>query len=239
MLSLLSRVPRLTILATSRQRLFVAGERELAVPPLPVPPEDAGAVSPEVLMRVPSVQLFADRAQAARPDFQITARGAEAVAALCRRLEGIPLALELAASWAQALTPAQMLARTQQGPGGQAARRTKGVADRHRTLWATIAWGYDLLPPELRRFWARLSVFRRGWTAEAAGGVCREPSALFGLTQLRARSLVLAEEAGDGMRWRMLEALRDFGGSAWSRRSARRPPAPTPSISWPSLWPPS
>ena len=209
-LALLSRLPALHILLTSRQRLFVAGERELCVGPLAVPPEAEPAL--EALSRLPSAALFTDRAQAALPDFQVTARNAAAVAALCRRLEGIPLALELTASWASSLTPAQMLTSLKERPA-LPARRTKGIATRHQTLWAAIGWSYGLLPVELARFWARLSVFRSGCTAEAAQEVCEEPEALSLLSQLRSRSLIVCEAGQSGMRCRMLETLREFAGA--------------------------
>ena len=212
-LALLTRASSLTILATSRTRLFVAGEREYAVAPLPTPEAQAGQgqlpPSPETLLLFPSVQLFADRARAARPDFQVTPRNAQAVADVCRSLEGIPLALELAAAWSSLLTPAQM--RERMGDRFTLLRsRHKDITERHQTLQAAIAWSYDLLPPDLARFWARLSVFRGGWTAAAARDVCEEPDALNHLGQLRARSLVTAEESGDEMRFRLLESLREY-----------------------------
>ncbi len=176
-------------------------------------------------MAFPSVALFADRAQAARPDFAVTPRNAPAVAALCRRLEGLPLALELAASWAQVQTPAQMLARLQ-APLYLLANRRADVLERHRILSATISWSYDLLSPDLQRFWASLAVFRGGWTEQAAQSVCREPRALEFLAYLQARSLVVAEEVADEIRWRMLEPLREFAWEqaspeAWAAVSAR------------------
>jgi len=211
-LALLTRVPSLSILATSRARLFVAGEWEYPVAPLPTGGEGDVPTSPETLLLFPGVQLFADRARAARPDFQITPRNAQAVADVCRSLEGIPLALELAAAWSSLLTPAQMRERI--GDRFTLLRsRHKDVTERHQTLRAAIAWSYDLLPPDLARFWARLSVFRGGWTAEAARDVCEEPDALNRLGQLRARSLVTAEESGDGMRFRLLESLREYAGA--------------------------
>lgn len=210
-LALLTRVPSLTILATSRSRLFIAGEREYPLPPLPTPQtEEEGAAPPQRLLAFPGVQLFADRAREARSDFQITPRNAGAVAALCCELEGIPLALELAAAWSSLLTPAQM--RDRIGERFTLLRsRCKGVAERHQTLQGAIGWSYDLLPPDLARFWARLSVFRGGFSAEAAQEVCEEPDALDSLGRLRARSLVTAEESGGGMRFRLLETLREFG----------------------------
>jgi predicted ATPase/DNA-binding SARP family transcriptional activator len=206
--TLLERVPTLTCLVTSRRRLDLAGEREFPVVPLPIPgPEDP----PERLAHCRSVQLFVDRAQAVRPDFRVTARNAAAVAALCRGLEGIPLALELAAARAQVLTPAQMAADLSHRFDLLASRQ-RNVAERHRTLRAALDWSYQLLSPELQRTFARLSVFRAGWTIEAAVAVCEEPEALEQLQELCACSLVLAEESGPEMRFRMLEMLRDYGG---------------------------
>lgn len=211
LLALLTRVPSLTILATSRSRVFIAGEREYPLSPLPTPQtEEEGAAPPERLLAFPGVQLFADRAREARSDFQITPRNAGAVAALCCELEGIPLALELAAAWSSLLTPAQMRDRIGERFTLLRSRR-KGVAARHQTLQGAIGWSYDLLPPDLARFWARLSVFRGGFSAEAAQEVCEESDALDSLGRLRARSLVTAEESGGGMRFRLLETLREFG----------------------------
>jgi predicted ATPase len=223
LLSLLTRLPALTILATSRQRLYVAGEREYPLRPLET---SETADSPERLLRFPGVQLFADRAQAARPDFQITPRNAAVVAEVCRRLEGIPLALELAAAWSSLLTPAQMRDRLEERFTLLKSRR-KNVTERHQTLWAAVAWSYDLLPPDLARFWGRLSVFRAGFTAEAAQEVCeeevcQEPRALDFLGQLRARSLVTVEDMGVEMRFRLLETLREFGGAQIGEDERRR-----------------
>ena len=205
--SLMGRVPMLTCLVTSRRRLALPGEWECPVPPLPLPPEGETA---DQAARNPSVQLFTDRAQAGRPDFQITERNASAVAALCRTLEGIPLALELAAARVPALTPAQINDRLQKRFEVLTSRRgDKG--GRHRSLWAALAWSFDLLPPPLQQFFVKLSVFRGGWTAEAAQSVCEEPAALEYLTQLRERSLVVIDEAPGEMRFRLLETLREFG----------------------------
>jgi predicted ATPase len=166
--TLLSRVPTLACLVTSRQRLELAGEREYRVRPLPTP---EGVTTLAEVVRCESVRLLVDRAQAARPDFQVTARNVSAVAALCDGLEGIPLALELAAARAQVLTPAQMVAQLEQRFDFLVSRR-RDVAARHRTLRAAMEWSYQLLPLELQRFFARLSVFRGGWTLEAAAAVC-------------------------------------------------------------------
>jgi non-specific serine/threonine protein kinase len=155
------------------------------------------------------VRLFVDRAQAVRPDFQVRSSNAAAVAALCRRLEGLPLALELAAARVGVLTPAQMLARLDKR--FELLVRRRAADARHRSLWAALDWSYQLLPPELQRFFARLSVFRGGWTLEAAEGVCEAPKALDYLTELQANSLVLTEEQGGELRYWLLETLREYG----------------------------
>ena len=204
--SLLARLPQLRCLAVSRRSLHLPGERAFPLGPLSIPP--TGEVC-EKLLDYPSVQLFIDRAQAVRPDFQITQRNAATVGALCTRLEGLPLALELAASWIGVLTPAQALGRLDERFALLVSRSPETVK-RHRTLHAAIAWSFDLLPADLREFWAKLSVFRGGWTAEAAEAVCGHANALEALERLRERSLILAEEAGEAMRFRMLESLREF-----------------------------
>ncbi len=208
--ALLVRVPTLKCLVTSRQRLDLPGEREYAVAPLPTP---EGGESPEALLDYASVKLFVDRAQAARPDFQVTPANAPTLAALCSRLEGLPLALELAAARAQVLSPAQMLAQLERRYDFLVSRR-RTTADRHRTLRAAVDWSYQLLSPELRRFFVQLSVFRGGWTLAAAEAVCEMPGTLDALEQLRECSLVLVEEmpegTGDAVRFRMLESLREF-----------------------------
>lgn len=220
-LSLLSRIPRLTCLVSSRQRLSLPGEIVFPVSPLPVP-ESAETVTPESLTRNPSVQLFTDRAQRSRPDFQVTPRSAATVAALCEKLEGIPLALELAAGWAQVLSPAQMLGRLDERFSLLATRRTDKVA-RHRSLWAALESSTELLAPEERMFLYRLAVFRGGWTPEAAAAVCEAPSALSLLAVLRDRSLILSEETESGaIRFRMLETIREFGEQQWNDAERER-----------------
>ena len=236
--NLLERIPSLTCLITSRQRLNLTGEYEFPVPPLLTP---SVGETPEQLLRCESVHLFVDRAQAASPDFQVTKGNAAAVAELCNRLEGIPLAIELAAARAQMLTPAQMLTQLKRRFDFLVSRK-RDVAERHRTLRAAIDWSSHLLSPELQRFFARLSVFRGGWTLEAAEAVCfaedtriqgykdangDSPSAslhpcipasdpLDLLAQLRECSLILSEERGQEMRYRMLETLREYAGELLS-----------------------
>ncbi len=206
-LSLLDRVRSARCLATSRQRLDLPGERLYMVPPLPTPEAEA---MPEALYECPSVRLLVDRAQSAKPDFQLTEANAGAVAALCQRLEGIPLAIELAAARAQGLTPGQMVAQLDHRFDFLVSRR-RATEERHRTLGAAMAWSCELLGPEVRRFFYELSVFRGGWTLEAAEAVCDQPTALQDLEHLRDASLVQTEESELGMRFSMLETLREFG----------------------------
>lgn len=242
--ALLGDVPHLTILATSREALGVPGEREYPLRVLATPMRGG---APERLLEFPSVLLFTDRAQAVRPDFRLTERNVEAVAALCERLEGLPLAIELAAAWARVLTPQQILARTK-SRFELLASRGADVDDRHRSLQASLEWSYLLLAPAQQAVLARLAVFHGGWTVEAAEAVCADrraqpeeasiealaPAAVYSsevldlLAQLAASSLIHAEETPDGMRYRMLETVREFAGSqlleadweVWRRRHA-------------------
>jgi predicted ATPase/DNA-binding SARP family transcriptional activator/regulation of enolase protein 1 (concanavalin A-like superfamily) len=192
--TLLERVEGLTLLVTSRQRLQVTAEREFRVPPLPTP---AGPESPAQLEQWASVRLFTDRARAADPGFQVTAANAAAVAALCGRLEGLPLALELAAARARVFTPAQMLAQLEHALDFLVSRHVD-VDPRQRSMRATYEWSDRLLPPDVQRFFARLSVFRGGCTLEAAASVCGDGSSDPGLaveylSQLLESSLVVSE----------------------------------------------
>lgn len=206
--TLLARVSTLTCLVTSRQVLALEGERTFVLHPLPTPNPDE---APEQLRQNAGVALFVDRAQAVRPDFQITLYNAPAIAKLCAGLEGIPLALELAAARSQVLTPAQMLEQLDERFGFLVSRKRGGGTSRHRTLRSALDWSYQLLSPELQRFFARLSVFRGGWTVEAAEAVCEEPLALDYLAQLTECSLIVPQEHADGMRFVMLETLRHYG----------------------------
>jgi predicted ATPase/DNA-binding SARP family transcriptional activator len=228
--ALLERVASLTVLTTSRVSLGLAAERQFWVNPLPTP---ASPDSPERLARWPCIQLFLDRARAVRPDFGVTPGNAPALAALCERLEGIPLAVELAAARVRALSPAQMLEHLEHRLEFLVSRRRDAIL-RHRTLRAAIDWSYRLLSPEARLLFALLSVFHGGWTLEAAQAVCGgapatatlprrntqrpapEPLDLAApvldlLELLQEASLVTSEEApGGALRFRMLETLREY-----------------------------
>lgn len=211
---LLRRVPGLTCLTTSRQRLGIAGEWEVPIAPLPTPDRSnvcRDAWTLNGLATCDSVRLFVDRARHSRPDFEVTRSNAEAVAALCMRLEGVPLALELAAAWAQTLTPAQMLERLSSGID-LLVTRARHTDRRHQSLRAAMQWSYDLLPAPLRAFFVRLSVFHGSFDLEAVAFVCDQAEPLPWLTELRERSLVVTEEYGREMRFRLLVTVRDF---AW------------------------
>jgi predicted ATPase/DNA-binding SARP family transcriptional activator/Tfp pilus assembly protein PilF len=214
--TLLERVPSLTLLITSRRRLDLPGEREFHLLPLPVPGD---VQAPEQLLANDSVKLFVDRARVARLDFQLTDGNAAAVAALCTRLEGLPLALELAAARLRVLTPAQVLARLEQRLDFLVSRERTADA-RQLSLRATLDWSYQLLSPELQPFFARLSVFRGGWALEAAEAICEGNGgqgagpALNFMEQLRECSLILVVEEAREARYRFLETVREY---AWEQ----------------------
>ena len=216
--ALLRACPHATVLATSREALGIAGETAWRVPSLSLPaPRDAEPpLPPEALTRYEAVRLFVDRAVAAQPAFRVTAQNAPAVVQVCRRLDGIPLALELAAARVRVLPPVQLLGRLEDRfrllTGG-----SRTALERHQTLQATVDWSYDLLSAQEQTLFDRLSVFAGGWTLEAAEHVCAsggvdEDDVLDLLTRLVDKSLVLAEEAAGGVaRYRLLETLRQYG----------------------------
>lgn len=210
---LLACCPGLTVLATSREALRVRRERVVPVAPLALPDPHA-PTAPEPLGAAPAVRLFAERARAVRPGFRLTRGNAHAVAELCRRLDGLPLAIELAAARADLLAPRDMLERLGErlplpGPG------PRGVPERHRTLPGAVAWSYELLSPADRAVFRKLGVFAGGFTAEAARAVACPPGvdALEALASLTAKSLVQSAgppEEGQPPRYAMLETLREF-----------------------------
>ncbi len=211
---LLAAAPKLTVLATSRAALRLSGEREFPVPPLALPTMDAAA-SPETLLDSPAVALFVARAQAVRPDFALQAANAADVAAICRRLDGLPLAIELAAARTRVLPPAALLARLDRS----LSVLTDGPRDlpaRQRTLRDTIAWSYQLLSPEEQMLFRRLAVFAGGGTLDAVSAICLpeaadDTAALDGVTALVDNSLLhVAEDAGGEPRYTMLATVREF-----------------------------
>ena len=203
---------RLVILATSREGLGIEGERLVPVPSLGVPGVDADLLA---ITQAEAVRLFADRAAAVKPDFAVTAENAAAVAAVVRRLDGIALAIELAAARVPAMTPAELARRLERSFAVLAAGR-RGAVERHQTLRATIDWSWDLLAGPEQALLARLAVFAGGATLEAAEAVCGgegiDPDAVFELlASLVARSLVVAEDNGPQTRYRLLETIRQYG----------------------------
>ncbi len=212
--ALLRACPRLRILATSRQALTIPGEVVWRVPPLSVP-DRAVLPAPQALLRHDAVRLFVERAAAVQPAFRLTPRNAVAVAEICRRLDGLPLAIELAAARVKVLTATQIAARLDD-QFRLLATGSPMTLPRHRTLRAALDWSYDLLSGPERTLLRRLSVFAGGWTLAAAEAVCAgedlEPSGILDvLAQLVDRSLVAVDTQGEEARYRLLEIVRQYG----------------------------
>lgn len=207
-LQLLEAVPELRLLVTSRHRLNVAGEALFPLTPLEPPPH---ASLPERLEEFPAIALFVDRARNALPDFALLPRHVDALVEICHRLEGMPLALELAAARVTAQTPAQIASALTTSLTDLKSRQ-RGLSPRHQSLRAAIQFSLDLLTPDLQAFVTRLSVFQGGWTAEAARAVTGCTEAEEFLEELVTRSLVTAREheATGVMRYSFLETLRQF-----------------------------
>ena len=205
---LLERCPRLTVLTTSRVPLHVTAEHRYLVAPLAVLEADEAGTTP-------SEGLFVERAQAVRLDFVPDQTNREAIATICRRLDGLPLAIELAAARIGALAPVELLARLE----GHLDLLTGGPHDapvRHRSLQDAIAWSCDLLPDEQQRLFRQLGVFQGGFTLAAAEAVCGPPvdsitDVLSGVIALVDHNLLRAVSMSDGKtRYRMLETIRAF-----------------------------
>ncbi|CAM5320772.1 LuxR family transcriptional regulator [Streptomyces spiroverticillatus] len=207
---LLRNCPGLRLLLTSRQALDVPAEHAVTVAPLEFP----GERSARDAETCDAVRLFLDRAVAARPGFQLTDDNRDQVVALCRRLDGIPLAMELAAVRLRALPLEQVLRRLEDRFRALGASRSGHP--RHQTLRTAIDWSHDLCTPEERTLWARLSVFAGGFDLAAAERVCADADLdpydlvdhLIGLVD---KSVVVREEGEDGDRYRMLDTVREYG----------------------------
>ncbi|HEY6309786.1 MAG TPA: LuxR C-terminal-related transcriptional regulator [Streptosporangiaceae bacterium] len=219
--ALLRSCPRACLLVTSREPLGVGGEHVFRVRPLPVPPADPAA-APGRLAAYESVQLFTERAGMYRQGFALDAGNAAAVAAVCVRLDGIPLALELAAARLGSLSVPEISSRLDQRfrllTGG-----SRTALPRHQTLRALIDWSYDLLSPEEQMVLDRLSVFAGGWTLAAADAVASAGDAgdwlvLDHLAALAGKSLVLADEIQGSTRYRLLETVRDYAADRLAAR---------------------
>ena len=209
---LVQNCPNLKILASSREALGVSGETTYRVPSLSLPDQVMSTL--EALQGCESVQLFVDRAIAANPNFQLSEKNAFSVAQVCRRLDGIPLALELAAARVRVLSVEQIAERLDDRfrllTGG-----SRTALPRQQTLRALIDWSYDLLIEPEKALFRRLAVFVGGWTLEAAEKVCSgngvdEYEVLDLLTQLVDKSLVIAEQNEDNIRYYRLETIRQY-----------------------------
>ncbi len=163
---LLQASPELKVLATSRAVLHLQGEHEFIVPPLDVP-DDNTVLGTEKIAQYSAVQLFIERAQAVAHGFSLTAENAAIIAQICARVDGLPLALELAAARIKALSPGQLLARLSKARLPMLTGGAKNLPDRQQTLRKTISWSYNLLSPTDQRWFARLGVFSGGWSLEA------------------------------------------------------------------------
>ncbi|HVF01228.1 MAG TPA: tetratricopeptide repeat protein [Rubrobacteraceae bacterium] len=212
--ALLESCRRVVVLATSRAPLNVRGEQEYPVPPLTLPASPLSSAQQEIL-ESPSGRLFVDRAQAAFPIFSLEGENAAAVAAICWRLAGLPLALELAAAKVRFLSPPHLLARLDQALSSDGAR---DLPPRQRTVRATLDWSYNLLSEEEKALFRRLSVFAGGFVLEAveAVGANEETDSedvLELLGRLVEQSLVLAQPGEDSgeVRYSMLEPVRQYG----------------------------
>ncbi len=200
----------LSVVVTSRATLHLYGEREFAVPPLSLP--GAGAdLDPASISQYEAVALFIQRAAAVRPDFQVTAANAPAVAEICSRLDGLPLAIELAAARVKLLPPQALLARLGQRLEALEAG-SRDLPARQRTLRGAIAWSHDLLDAPARRLFARFSIFVDGASLNAAEAVCGDAGldVLDGLAGLVDQSLIRQEEADGEPQFTMLTTIREF-----------------------------
>jgi non-specific serine/threonine protein kinase len=212
---LLARCPHLALLATSREPLGISGEAVLRVPPLrfpdPVQPDEGTS-----LLRYDAVRLFVERAHAVEPSFQLTASNAGAVVEICRRLDGIPLALELASARTNVLTVQEVAARLNDRFALLTSGQRSGLELRHQTLRAAIDWSYSLLATEEQTLLRRLAVFAAGFTLDTAEAVCSgegmaEGRMLDVLSSLVGKSLVVAETTSRAQaRYHLLEMIREY-----------------------------
>jgi predicted ATPase/DNA-binding SARP family transcriptional activator len=215
--ALLARCPNLRVLTTSREPLGITGEALHPVGPLAMPDEDAASTPAEAL-RFPAVRLFADRAAAGRPGFVVDDATVGPVLRICRALDGIPLAIELAAARLRSLSPGQIAARLDDRfrllAGG-----SRAALPRHQTLRAVVDWSWDLLSEAERMLVRRLAGFPGGATLDAAERVCADPAlgglqhdeVIYLLAALVEKSLVVADEGGPEVRYWMLETVRAYG----------------------------
>ena len=203
---LLQAVPGLMCITTSRQRLSIPGEHVYVVRPLDVPPATAPVTD---LLNSPSVQLWLDRVKSVSPEFVLTAANAPGVALLANRLEGLPLAIELAAAWAAVLPPGDLAERLEER-FGLLVNRTPTSDARHASLQAALDWSFRLLDIPTQGFLTRMGLFRGGWTLSAAEALCPDEDVPLLLARLQERSLISVEPDDAGKRYRMLETVREY-----------------------------
>ena len=212
---LLEACPKIKILVTSRASLHLRAEKELPIQPLTVPPlGERFELQP--LSQYSSVQLFIQRCQGVKADFQVTNKNASAIAEICHRLDGLPLAIELAAARIKLLPPHMLLSRLERRfevlRGG-----TKDLPERQKTMYSAIDWSYNLLDENDKQLFRRLSVFNGGWTVDAAEAVCSlenqvQFDILDGLERLLDNNLLKSpDEEQSELRFKMLESIREFG----------------------------
>lgn len=212
--ALLRACPSLKVLATSRSPLRLYGEHEFPVRPLAVPDLEE-LPSPDGLLHIPAVSLFVHRARAVRPEFQLTGDNARSVAMICHRIDGLPLAIELAAARVKMLVPSELLARLNER-FRVLVGNARDLPPRHLAIRDAIGWSYDLLKADERVLYRRLAVFAGGWSLAAAEQICageeiEQSSVLDLLTGLVDQSLVHAEQRSDATRYRFLETVREYG----------------------------
>ena len=217
---LLETCPALAVLATSRMALHLRGEHEYLVAPLALPPTTSHADlarTPERLLEYPAAALFVERARAVRPDFALTATNAPVIAEICARLDGLPLAIELAAVRVKLLPPAVLLGRLAHSLGFLVGG-ARDLAERQQAMRSTIAWSENLLSPGERTLFRRLGVFAGGCALEVAETVCATPKGaeplsidvLAGLGALVDQSLIQQREEGGEPRFDMLKVIREY-----------------------------
>jgi predicted ATPase len=215
--ALLASCPKVRIIATSRERLNTSGEVNRVVPSLTVPDSHQQAYTPRELEAYESVRLFVERARQRDLSFVLSTSNAQAISEICQRLEGIPLAIELAAARIGMLSAGQLAKRLEDSLKVlSAGERT--AEPRHQSLRATLEWSHDLLSDKERVLYRRLCVFAGGWTLEAAEEVCsgeglEQSEVLDVLSGVADKSLVVAEASpagGDQLRYRMLEPVRQY-----------------------------
>ena len=210
---ILREAPSVSIIATSREPLAVAGERLWSVDPLSTGAKELLGLEPELdeLAEIPAVALFVTRAKAADPSFELDEATALLVADICRRLDGIPLAIELAAARARSIGIAELAHRLDQRFAVLKAMR-RGSDPRHRTMHDAISWSYDMLEPDEQALFTALSVFAGSFDLRSAEAMAPGGDALDLLTRLTERSIVAVRpEAGGSTRYELLETLREYG----------------------------